>query len=290
MGRVLHQQPVDVPAPGARRIVDMHVAARSDVGMVRSGNEDSFFAHATKDGGLFIVADGMGGHAAGEVASEMAVQIVSRELNELRVLTGQPPRDRVAESIRNANRAIYERTIAESDKQGMGTTVSVLMVAGARWLIGQVGDSRIYLLRDGALTQLTKDHSYVQEQVDAGLLTPEQARYHPYSNVITRCVGAGEEVEADTFQGDFRAGDVFLVCSDGLTGMVDDRRLQQLLLSRASAGRIVDALIAEANYRGGLDNVTAVVVQIISADTGDDEKTEEAPALATPPSGAPVAA
>jgi protein phosphatase len=169
----------------------------------------------------------------------------------------------------------------------MGTTVSVLVVAGARWLIGQVGDSRIYLLRDGALTQLTKDHSYVQEQVDAGLLTPEQARYHPYSNVITRCVGAGEEVEADTFAGEFRAGDVFLVCSDGLTGMVDDRRLQQLLLSRASAGRIVDALIAEANYRGGLDNVTAVVVQIIAAETGDDEQTEEAPALPeghTPPS------
>jgi serine/threonine protein phosphatase PrpC len=270
----------------------MHVAARSDVGMVRSGNEDSFFAHATKQGGLFIVADGMGGHAAGEVASEMAVQIVSRELGELYQLAGTAPREQVAESIRGANRAIYERTISESDKQGMGTTVSVLLVAGSRWLIGQVGDSRIYLLRDGALTQLTKDHSYVQEQVDAGLLTPEQARYHPYSNVITRCVGAGEEVEADTFTGDFRPGDVFLVCSDGLTGMVDDRRLQQLLLSRASAGRIVDALIAEANYRGGLDNVTAVVVQVISSDSpGDEEKTEEAPALPegnTPPFGGPI--
>jgi protein phosphatase len=259
--------------------------------MVRSGNEDSFFAHASKQVGLFIVADGMGGHAAGEVASEMAVQIVSRELSDLQQIAGTGPREKVAESIRNANRAIYERTINESDKQGMGTTVSVLVVAGARWLIGQVGDSRIYLLRDGALTQLTKDHSYVQEQVDAGLLTPEQARYHPYSNVITRCVGAGEEVEADTFTGEFRAGDVFLVCSDGLTGMVDDRRLQQLLLSRASAGRIVDALIAEANYRGGLDNVTAVVVQIIAAETGDDEQTEEAPALPeghTPPSSSNV--
>src|SRR5687767_15860998 len=159
-----------------------------------------------------------------------------------------------------------------------------------RYLIGQVGDSRAYLLRGGQLLQLTKDHSYVQEQVDAGLLTPEQARYHPYSNVITRCVGASEEVEADTFSGEFRSGDVFLVCSDGLTGMVDDRRLQQLLLSRASAGRIVDALIAEANYRGGLDNVTAVVVQILSADTGDGEKADEAPALQTPPGGAPVAA
>ena len=163
----------------------------------------------------------------------------------------------------------------------MGTTVSIILVAGARYLIGQVGDSRVYLLRDGALKQLTKDHSYVQEQVDAGLLTPEQARYHPYSNVITRCVGAGEEVEPDTFAGELRTGDVFLVASDGLTGMVDDRRLQQLLLSRASASRVVDALIAEANYRGGLDNITAIVIQITGIDppAGADEPTDETPAI-----------
>jgi protein phosphatase len=160
----------------------------------------------------------------------------------------------------------------EADKQGMGTTASVLLVSGSRYLIGQVGDSRIYLLRDGALQQLTKDHSYVQEQVDAGLLTPEQARYHPYSNVITRCVGASDAVEPDTYSGELRAGDVFLVASDGLTGMVDDRRLQQLLLSRASAGRVVDALIAEANYRGGLDNITAIVVQITAV--GDLDNSE----------------
>ena len=141
------------------------------------------------------------------------------------------------------------------------------MVSGTRWLIGQVGDSRVYLLRDGALTQLTKDHSYVQEQVDAGLLTPEQARYHPYSNVITRCVGASESVEPDVYTGEVKAGDLFLVASDGLTGMVDDRRLQQLLLSRASPGRLVDALISEANGRGGLDNITAIVVHVV-ADEG----------------------
>ncbi len=246
--------------------MDLTVAARSDVGMIRSGNEDSFFAHATRERGLFIVADGMGGHAAGEVASEMAVQIVSRELQELADLRGDVARDTLAESLRIANRAIYDRTIQEADKQGMGTTVSVLAVEGARYLIGQIGDSRVYLLRDGALRQLTKDHSYVQEQVDAGFLTPEQARYHPYSNVITRCVGASEAVEPDTYAGDLRPGDVFLVASDGLTGMVDDRRLQQLLLSRASAGRVVDALIAEANYRGGLDNITAIVVQVVQVD------------------------
>jgi len=260
--------------------VELTVAARSDVGMIRSGNEDAFFAHATREKGVFIVADGMGGHAAGEVASEMAVQIVSRELQELADVHGEASRLRVAESLRIANRAIYDRTIQESDKQGMGTTASVLVVSGARYLIGQVGDSRVYLLRDGALRQLTKDHSYVQEQVDAGFLTPEQARYHPYSNVITRCVGASDVVEPDTYSGELRAGDVFLVASDGLTGMVDDRRLQQLLLSRASAGRVVDALIAEANYRGGLDNITAIVVQVTQVDSpNSDAPTAEGPAF-----------
>jgi protein phosphatase len=239
--------------------------------MIRSGNEDSFFAHATRERGIFIVADGMGGHAAGEVASEMTVQIISRELHDLRDADGSAE-ERVSDSIRLANRAVYERTMQESDKQGMGTTASVLLVSGNRYLIGQVGDSRIYLLRDGALKQLTKDHSYVQEQVDAGLLTPEQARYHPYSNVITRCVGASDAVDPDTYSGDLKPGDTFLVASDGLTGMVDDRRLQQLLLSRASAGRVVDALIAEANYRGGLDNITAIVVQITGV--GDIDNSE----------------
>jgi protein phosphatase len=248
--------------------MDLTVAARTDVGMIRSGNEDAFFAHATKEKGLFIVADGMGGHAAGEVASEMTVQIVSRALQGVGPLDAGEAAARVAESIRAANRAVYERTMQESDKQGMGTTASILLIGGARYLIGQVGDSRIYLLRDGNLQQLTKDHSYVQEQVDAGLLTPEQARYHPYSNVITRCVGASDAVEPDTYDGEMRTGDVFLVASDGLTGMVDDRRLQQLLLSRASAGRVVDALIQEANYRGGLDNITAIVIQVNSAEDG----------------------
>src|SRR5581483_9592371 len=130
------------------------------------------------------------------------------------------------QALRNANLAIFERTLAEVDKQGMGTTASILVLIGSRYLIGQVGDSRVYRVRAGTLQQLTKDHSYVQEQVDAGYITPEQARYHPYSNVITRCVGASRDVEPDTFTGDVAAGDIFLVASDGLTGMVDDARLQ----------------------------------------------------------------
>jgi serine/threonine protein phosphatase PrpC len=237
-------------------------AARTDVGMIRSGNEDNYAVNASGDRGLFIVADGMGGHAAGEVASEMAVQTVERELAGVRDLDDRATVDKVKDALRKANRNIHDRTITEVDKQGMGTTASVLLVSATKYLIGQVGDSRVYLLRDGALQQLTKDHSYVQEQVDAGFLTPEQARYHPYSNVITRCVGASPDVEPDAYQGEVRVGDLFLVASDGLTGMVDDRRLQMLLMSRAEPERKVHSLIAEANGRGGLDNITAIIVQV----------------------------
>ncbi len=246
--------------------MQIKVGARTDVGMVRSGNEDNFFAEADAQRGVFVVADGMGGHAAGEVASEMAVQIVARTLLPLQAVSAPHAVDLMQQSLKDANRAIYDRMLAEVDKQGMGTTASVLFMSDEGYLIGQIGDSRIYLLRDGALTQITKDHSYVQEQVDAGLLTPEQARYHPYSNVITRCVGASDEVEADIYRGEIRPGDVYLVASDGLTGMVDDRRLQQLLLARSGPGRIVDALIAEANNRGGLDNITAIVIQVDALD------------------------
>ena len=247
--------------------MELKVGARSDVGMIRSGNEDNFFAEADDRRGVFVVADGMGGHAAGEVASEMAVQIVARHLLGLTSVLDGAASERLAQAMRDANRAIYDRMLAEVDKQGMGTTASVLVLSDNHFLIGQIGDSRIYLLRDGALTQLTKDHSYVQEQVDAGLLTPEQARYHPYSNVITRCVGASETVEADIYEGEMKPGDVFLLASDGLTGMVDDRRLQAMLLARSGPGRIVDALIAEANGRGGLDNITAIVVQVVAVDS-----------------------
>jgi protein phosphatase len=251
--------------------------------MIRSGNEDNFAVEADEQRGLFIVADGMGGHAAGEVASEMAVQIVVRELSEIRNLESNGIERRVTEALKTANRKIHERTLIEVDKQGMGTTVSVLIISGRRYLIGQVGDSRVYLLRDGALIQLTKDHSYVQEQVDAGFLTPEQARYHPYSNVITRCVGASPDVEPDVYSGEVKLGDVYLVASDGLTGMVDDRRLQTLLIARVTPDRKVHMLISEANGRGGLDNITAIVVEVAEIEgTRSDTPTTPIPTQQRP--------
>lgn len=245
--------------------MQLSVAAGTDVGRIRAGNEDSLYADADQERGLFIVADGMGGHAAGEVASEMAVQIVARDLTDVRDVSQETAGPRMAEALKAANRAIYERTIEEADKQGMGTTASCLMMGQGRYLIGHIGDSRVYLLRDGVFRQVTKDHSYVQEQVDAGFLTPEQARYHPYSNVITRCVGANAAVEADILTGDIQSGDVFLVASDGLTGMVEDPQLKKIMESQQTPGAMVAAMITEANRRGGLDNITAIVVQVLQA-------------------------
>jgi len=240
--------------------VHFSCAARTDVGVVRSGNEDSFAMLA--DRGIFIVADGMGGHAAGEVASEMAVRIIAQELGSLRGLDPAQAGARMRDAIRAANAAIYERTVHEHDKRGMGTTATAMVLMPGRYLVGQVGDSRAYLLRDGLLAQLTKDHSYVQEQVDAGLLTPDEARVHPYSNVITRCVGAATDVEVDLFAGELREGDVVLLASDGLTGMLEDEHLQRILETEGGPEWWVDRLVDEANRRGGLDNITAIVVRI----------------------------
>lgn len=246
-------------------------AGRTDVGVVRSGNEDNYLL--VPDKAIFIVADGMGGHAAGEVASEMAVRIIAQQLGDPRTLAETEASRRIREAIREANAQIFDRTLTEHDKRGMGTTATALVLMGSRYLIGQVGDSRAYMLRDGEMLQLTKDHSYVQEQVDAGYLTQEDARTHPYSNVITRCVGANEDVIPDTYLGTLRAGDLFLLASDGLTGMIDDPRLQQLLESSREPQDLSDALVTEANRVGGLDNITVILVRIDSLEQNGSQPT-----------------
>jgi serine/threonine protein phosphatase PrpC len=253
--------------------VHITCAGRTDVGIIRSGNEDSYLM--VPDRGIFVVADGMGGHAAGEVASEMAVRYIANDLGSLRGLGDEEVAERMRNAIRSANGAIFQRTLTEHDKRGMGTTVTSLVLYNSRFLIGQVGDSRAYLLRDGKLTQVTKDHSYVQEQVDAGYLTPEQARTHPYSNVITRCVGANSEVQPDIYVGSVREHDFFLLASDGLTGMLEDPELQDILRrDERMPQEQVDELINEANRHGGLDNITAILVRIDSVEYPDAEATQ----------------
>lgn len=244
-------------------------AGNTDVGVVRSGNEDSFLLDCAR--GLFIVADGMGGHAAGEVASEMAVRIIASELGSLRGVSDGDAATRMRSAIRKANAEIFDRTLAEHDKRGMGTTTTVMVLFSRRYLIGQVGDSRAYLLREGEFLQLTKDHSYVQEQVDAGLLTPEQARTHPYSNVITRCVGANEDVAPDVYFGNLEQGDRVLLASDGLTGMLEDQQIAGIMTAEENPEVAVNKMITDANKRGGLDNITAIVIRVDSADGATGE-------------------
>lgn len=247
--------------------VSISAAGLTDVGIIRSGNEDNFLM--VPDKGVFIVADGMGGHAAGEVASEMAVRIVARELGDITGASDVEASQRMRKAIHLANGAIFERTLTEHDKRGMGTTATAMVVIGNRYLIGQVGDSRAYVMRDGAFVQLTKDHSYVQEQVDAGYLSPEEARTHPYSNVITRCVGANGEVVPDLYSGVLHPDDVFLLASDGLTGMIEDHDIHALLQSARSLEDQVAQLVAEANRRGGLDNITVILVRVDSVESAD---------------------
>jgi len=218
------------------------------------------------DRGVFIVADGMGGHAAGEVASEMAVQIIDDQLGAFRELSDAEIAARLFSAIQSANGAIFRRTLVEEEKRGMGTTATVMLLFPSRYLIGQVGDSRAYVLRNKRLHQITRDHSYVQEQVDAGLLTPEQARTHPYGNVITRCVGSNEEVVPDIYFGALEEGDIVLLASDGLTGMLEDQQLEQILLGDGEPDQWVQAMINDANRRGGLDNITLILVRIDSLD------------------------
>jgi serine/threonine protein phosphatase PrpC len=260
--------------------VHITCAGRTDVGIIRSGNEDSYLM--VPDRGIFVVADGMGGHAAGEVASEMAVRFVARDLGSLKGLSDDLVAERMRVSIRTANNAIFQRTLTEHDKRGMGTTVTALVLYDTRFLVGQVGDSRCYLLREGRLTQITKDHSYVQEQVDAGYLTPEQARAHPYSNVITRCVGANSDVMPDVYVGAVRPKDVFLLASDGLTGMLEDHQLAEVLHADRMPQDQVDDLVSEANRHGGLDNITAIIVRIDSVEQLEADTTTAISAATRP--------
>ncbi len=200
----------------------------------------------------------------------MAVRIIARELGDLSNSSNADAADLIRQSIVEANAAIFQRTLSEQDKRGMGTTATAMVILGDKYLIGQVGDSRAYVLRDGALLQLTKDHSYVQEQVDAGYLSPEEARTHPYSNVITRCVGANVDVAPDVYTGTLHAGDVYLLASDGLTGMIEDDDLLAMMVRLSDPQQLVDELVDEANRRGGLDNVTVIVVRVESVAASTD--------------------
>jgi PPM family protein phosphatase len=238
----------------------------SDLGRQRQGNEDNYFVRAP----LFVVADGMGGAQAGEVASELAVKQFEGGLPD-----GRPPADALVELIQAANAQIHEQARTDSQRAGMGTTVTAAYLADDVVVVAHVGDSRCYLLRDGDLIRLTRDHSLVDELIRRGKLTEEQAESHPQRSVITRALGPEPNVEVDVEAFPARAGDVFLLCSDGLTSMVHEPKLKPLLTngdrSLEQTGR---ALIAAANEAGGRDNITVILFRL--EDVGDQREVEDA--------------
>ncbi|MGH7475915.1 MAG: Stp1/IreP family PP2C-type Ser/Thr phosphatase [Longimicrobiales bacterium] len=238
--------------------------ALSDRGQRRPQNEDAYVLRPEQ--GLFAVADGMGGHAAGEVASAMAVAAVARELQP--TLSLRHGRRRVADALERAatmaNGEIFAAAERNRDQSGMGTTLTALaLVPRDRvGVIAHIGDSRAYRWRDGALEQVTRDHTWVQEQAEAGLLTPEQARLHPFSNILTRALGTEPTVPVDLVECALHAGDIVLLCSDGLTGMLDDREISELIGASARLEAVAGALIDAANQRGGHDNITVLLARL----------------------------
>ncbi len=247
-------------------------AVVSDTGRRRRSNEDSYVCEPP----LFAVADGMGGAQAGEVASGLAAAVLE-EANgdELR-------EERIVELIQEANRRVFKRSHEDPSASGMGTTMTVAVTGrDGAVLIGHVGDSRAYRIRGGSLEQLTKDHSLVGELMRSGKLSPEEAETHPQRSVITRAVGTEPDVDVDTFTVDAEAGDVFLLCSDGLTDMVSDSAIESLLAEReGELETVARNLVEAANSSGGEDNITVVVFEIVESGSGADD-TVAMPAAAT---------
>lgn len=227
-------------------------AAASDIGRVRDRNEDSFREAAP----YFAVADGMGGHRGGEVASRLALTTIDA-LREKGDAT-------LGEQVREANRAVHERARTDAKVAGMGTTLTVARVVEGTLQVAHVGDSRAYLLRDHDLQQLTTDHTLVQRLVDIGDITAEEALTHPQRNVLLRVLGTEPSVEVDEHEVALRVGDRVLLCSDGLTAMLDDERIRRVLASTDGHPDVGAArLVAEANEAGGVDNITVIVIDVL---------------------------
>ena len=261
---------------GTLRVVDE--AARTDAGRQRHANEDSYVARAP----VYAVADGMGGAQAGEVASRIAAEAFDERTDE------GTPEQQLARVAIEANRRIFELAQQDSSRSGMGTTLTGLLVDGEEVAIVHVGDSRAYLFREGELRQLTRDHSLVEELRRQGRLTPEEAKDHPQRSIITRALGPERDVELDVHTHRARHDDVYLICSDGLTSMVREDRVREILAGSDSLRAAVDALVTEANQMGGRDNITVVLFRVGSDEEEDGGRNGGGPAADETVVGLPV--
>lgn len=247
---------------------DLPHAGASDVGLVRSGNEDTYLISQP----LYVVADGLGGHSAGEIASRIAVE----------TLQDAAPRRADAKAlgraVRQANAAVIAAAESGRGRSGMGTTITAAMVEGTRIAVAHVGDSRAYLLHLGELQQITDDHSMVADMVRRGTMSLEESRHHPNRSVITRALGSDPNLVVDAFEVEAAPGDRLLLCTDGLTGMVDDSLISHVLANSQTPQLAVDRLVGYANNAGGQDNITVVVVNI-DRESGDSGARPESTSL-----------
>lgn len=233
--------------------------ARSDVGLVRGHNEDSFLLRTP----LFVVSDGMGGHAAGEVASSIAVETVGERA------PGTADDVLLGAAVEAANMAVIEAAEQGIGKPGMGCTVTSVLIEKNKMAVAHVGDSRAYVLRQGTLVRVTHDHSYVEELVDSGQITADEARTHPSRSIITRALGSDPDMYADHFSLEVNDGDRVILCSDGLSSMISDAEIEALAVSSATPQQAADNLVAAALTAGGADNVTVVVVDVLNDGIAD---------------------
>jgi protein phosphatase len=244
--------------------MNFNVGFATDIGRKRQQNQDN--GATFPELGLFVVADGMGGHKGGETASAVAVETIAKSIRESRAGSEWDPRNAIVTAIQAANAAIHKRAEGDPSLQGMGTTTTALLFDEKVLTIGHVGDSRCYFFRPEAIWQVTRDHSLVQEKLRAGLITRDQIKTDRMKNVITRSVGFELEVNVEVYEIDVQAGDIFLICSDGLSGMIDDSEMLELvqkeLITSRDAKKAVTELVSRANEHGGEDNITAILVQV----------------------------
>lgn len=244
-----------------KRAVGLKVGSLTDVGRVREINQDCLTADPER--GLFIVADGMGGHLAGEKASMSAIETIGSLLTGEAIdaaLTGDL-QDLLQEVIQAANRIIVQASMQDASMRGMGTTATLAVTTESGVYLGHIGDSRAYLMTAEAIEQVTEDHSVVAQLLRARAITPQEAQRHPYRNVITKCLGMQMEVEADTRLVSWNQGDRLLLCSDGLSGLVLDEEMLAVVNEFAEPQEACERLVAMANERGGYDNITVILLQ-----------------------------
>ena len=251
-----------------KKAAALEISGATDAGLTRDHNED--YIGFDKQSGIAVLADGMGGHQAGEVASRMAVEEVLNELKDVvtdqssRSITSSQMLGFVSNTILSSNRKIYEASVSSSSQNGMGTTVVATVLKGSRLYAGHVGDSRLYLLRNRKIRRITKDHSLVQDLIDKGFYTEEEAKEAAINHVVTRALGTSAEVEVDILQQDAEKNDLFLLCSDGLSDMLPDPVIEQVLCRPASLDDKASKLVELANLYGGKDNISVILIRVQS--------------------------